>query len=133
MDDVEENLRIETEKSRVIREKLVQQQQMQDEVNSDFHTRCAPALTQILTDLLSEQLENIDAITTNGMDDETSEQRVQKVRDLLKSGDFETLAPYIVKLDACNLETRKTMPINEQVLYFIVLLNSYMFDDYVSI
>lgn len=131
---MEEKLKIETEKSRVIREKLLEQEKLQTDVNEDFRTRCVPALTQLLTDILAEQQENIDKVTTNGgLPEGSPEERVQKVRDLLKTGDFDTLARYIVLLDGCNLETRKTMPINEQVLYFIVLLNSYLFDDYVSL
>lgn len=125
-------MNVETEKARVIREKLLEQEKLQSEVNEDFRDRCATALTPILTDLLGDQLDNIDRVTQNGVPDGTPEERVQKVRDLLKNGEFDTVARYIVQLDAFNVEMRKTMPINEQVLYFIVLLNSYLFDDYVS-
>lgn len=137
VDEVEEKLHIETEKSRVIREKFLEQEKQKDDVNDDFQTRCVPALAPILEDLLNEQQRNIDAMVhTNGVatdDDEDSEQRVQRIRTLLKDGEFQTVARYIIQLDACNLERRKTMPVDDQVLYFKVLLNSYLFDDYVSV
>lgn len=133
---MEEKLQIETEKSRVIREKFKDQESRKDDINNDFEDRCVPPLIPILTQLLNEQQRNIDTVaTTNGVldDGETSEQRVQRIRDMLKDGEFDAVARYIIKLDACNLEMRKTMPIGEQVLYFKILLNSYLFDDYVSV
>lgn len=137
VDEVEEKLHIETEKARVIREKFLEQEKRKDDVNDDYQSRCAPALQPILEDLLNEQQRNIDnMVHTNGVandDDDDSEQRVQRIRDLLKDGEFETVSRYIIQLDACNLEMRKTMTVDAQVLYFKVLLNSYLFDDYVSI
>lgn len=134
---MEEKLHIESEKSRLIREKFLEQEKQKDDINDDFQTRCVPALTPILEDLLNEQQKNIEnGVHTNGVathDDEDSEQRVQRIRTLLKDGEFETVAKYIIQLDACNLETRKTMSVDDQVLYFKVLLNSYLFDDYVSV
>lgn len=133
---MEEKLHIETEKSRVIREKFLEQEKQKEDINDDYQSRCAPALQPILEDLLNEQQKNIDNLVhTNGVandEDEDSEQRVQRIRTLLKDGEFDTVSRYIIKLDACNLETRKTMTVDEQVLYFKVLLNSYLFDDYVS-
>lgn len=137
VDEVEEKLKIETEKSRVIREKFLEQEKQKDDINADYQARCVPALEPILTDLLNEQQRNIDSMAhTNGVannTDEDSEQRVQRIRTLLKDGEFETVARYIIQLDACNLEMRKTMSVEDQVLYFKVLLNSYLFDDYVSV
>lgn len=133
---MEEKLKIETEKSRVIREKFLEQEKRKNDIDDDFQSRCVPALTPILEDLLNEQQKNIDTmVNANGVanDDEDSEQRVQRIRNLLKDGDFETVARYIIKLDVCNLEMRKTMPVADQVLYFKVLLHSYLFDDYVSV
>lgn len=134
MDNLEEQLRIEQEKTRVIREKLAKQESMQIEMNEDFENRCVGPLTTILEKLLAERQAHMNAVTTNGMDTETSEQRVQKVRDLLKNGEFDTLALYIIKLDneAGHDEALRALPLNEQVMYFIVLLNSYMFDEFVS-
>lgn len=122
------------EKSRLIREKMAEQEKQEEAINEDFRMRCAPELTTYLTNVLEEQVTNIDNVIPNGVsnENETSEQRVQRVRDLLKNGEFETVARYIIKLDEFNAETRKTMATNEQVMYFIVLLNSYLFDDYVS-
>lgn len=123
----------ETEKSRIIREKQIEQERTQPEVIADFRDRCVPALEPLLKEILEEEQNRIDDVPTNGFDpDELSEQRVQKIRDLLKRGEFETVARYIVVLDECNKETRSRLPINEQILYFSVLLNSYLFDDFVS-
>lgn len=138
VDEVEEKLQIETEKSRVIREKFLEQEKRKDDVNDDYQIRCIPALEPILEELIKEQQRNItNGVHTNGVatddDDEDSEQRVQRIRTLLKDGDFQTVARYIIQLDACNLETRKTMSVEDQLLYFKVLLNSYLFDDYVSV
>lgn len=134
---MEEKLQIEMEKSRVIREKFLEQEKSKDDVNADYQERCVPALEPILTDLLTEQQRNIEnMVHTNGVAndaDEDSEQRVLRIRTLLKDGEFDTVARYIIQLDACNLETRKTMPVQEQLVYFKILLNSYLFDDFVSV
>lgn len=134
---MEEKLQIEMEKSRVIREKFLEQEKSKDDVNADYQERCVPALEPILTDLLTEQQRNIEnMVHTNGVAndaDEDSEQRVLRIRTLLKDGEFDTVARYIIQLDACNLETRKTMPVQEQLVYFKILLNSYLFDDFVSL
>lgn len=132
---MKEELAKEMEKSRVVREKQMEQEKTQDDVNEDFQNRCVPALIPILTDIL-EKSETTNNGLSNGLPASTSEEdsreRVQRVRDLLKNGEFDTVAHYIVQLDVCNLEKRKEMPIISQVLYFRVLLNSYLFDDYVS-
>lgn len=128
---MEAKLNTEMEKSRILREKQMEQERTQNDVNDDYRDRCIPALQPILAEILTNQEKG--GVQTNGFDeDESSEQRVQKVRDLLKSGEFDRVAHYIVQLDACNIEKRATMAVNEQVLYFVVLLNSYLFDDFVS-
>lgn len=131
---MEEKLNAEMEKSRIIREKLMEQERTQEDVNNDFRDRCVPGLEPVLLEFLTEENNRIDNIMTNGVhdDDESSEQRVEKIRDWLKRGEFEALAKYIVRLDVANKEKRETMPIKDQVLYFVVLLNSYLFNDYVS-
>lgn len=137
VDEVEEKLQIEMEKSRVVREKFLEQEKQKEDVNADFQERCVPALEPILRDLLNEQQRNIDnMVHTNGVAndaDEDSEQRVQRIRTLLKDGEFDTVSRYIIQLDACNLESRKALTVEEQLIYFKVLLNSYLFDDYVSV
>lgn len=131
---MEDKLNRETEKSRIIREKQIEQERTQAEVISDFRDRCIPGLEPILTEILTEDMTRIDDAPTNGLDpNETSEERVARIRNLLRRGDFDTVARYIVVLDECNRETRKGLPISEQILYFSVLLNSYLFDDYVSL
>lgn len=70
----------------------------------------------------------------NGIyDDDDSEKRVQNIRNLLRDGDFEKACRTIIKLDVCNKEAREQMPLQQQILFFVVLLNSYLFDDYVSL
>lgn len=125
----------EMERSRVIREKLLEQEGRADEINNDFRDRCIPALNPIFREILMEELNQIDNVTTNGLHyngEESSEDRINKIRDLLKKGQFDALANYIIELDRVNIEKRKTLPIDEQVIYFMVLVNSYLFDDYVS-
>lgn len=110
----------------------MEQERTQADVIADFRDRCVPALEPLLKEVLEEDQNRIDA-PTNGFDpDESSEERVKKIRDLLKRGEFETVVRYIVMLDECNRETRQRLPIQEQILYFNVLLNSYLFDDFVS-
>lgn len=133
MEKLEEKLNDEREKAHFIREKVIEQEKTSVELNQDFQTRCIPALKPIFDKILVEKQSRNARRTTNGHLSESSEDRINKIRDLLKRGEFETLADYIVRLDVVNDEKRKSMPISEQVLYFIVLLNTYLFDDFVSI
>lgn len=134
MDNLEEQLRVAEEKSRVIREKQAKQDKEEAEMNEDFQSRCEGPLRTIFLKILEEQRESINAATTNGIDDGPSEQRVQKIRDLMKNGDFDTLARYIIKLDneTGHKEERSALQLNDQVFFFIILSRSYLFDDFVS-
>lgn len=133
LDEVEDKLNKETEKSRIIREKLLEQEQSTEGINKDFRDRCVPALEPIFTEMLSAEQNRIDNVVTNGQSsEESSENRVKKIRDLLKRGEFDALANYLIELDRFNIEKRNALPIEEQVIYFMVLVNSYLFDDYVS-
>lgn len=121
------------EKSRRIREKEMKEERKRAELSADFRIRCGPLLEPILTEILTARQNQVDNALTNGFnEDETPAERVEKIRNLLKRGDFNAVARYIIILDGCNDETRNRLPINEQVLYFIVLLNTYLFDNFVS-
>lgn len=99
-------------------------------MTDDFQTNFVPGVTPFLADFLSEEQNLTNGNHTN--EDEDAGQRVKKIRDLIKAAEFEAVARYIIKLDYCNIDQRRTMPVNDQVLYFIMLLNSYLFNDYVS-
>lgn len=132
LDEVEEKLNKEKEKARDIRQKILDQESCANEINEDYQTRCIPALKSIFQKILTDELNGVNNVATNGTHyngEESSEDRVKKIRDLIKDGQFDTLAPYIIELDRVNIEQRNALPINDQVFYFVVLVRSYLFDN----
>lgn len=67
------------------------------------------------------------------LNQDDAEKRVQNIRNLLRDGNFEQACRTIITLDVCNKEVREKMPLQQQILFFIVLLNSYLYNDYVSL
>lgn len=132
METVEENLKREEEKMNIINAKRDEQEKNRENINKDFTERCADPLQEVLTRILNEQQSGI-AITNGLHFDDDAAVRVENIRNLLKNSDFETVSRMVIHLDACNSEVRKNMTVFDQVLYFVVLLNSYLFDDYVSV
>ena len=120
---------------REIREKSRDQYRNQDDILADYTERCIPDLERILTKILSDPAQ-VDSLTNsqNGIDDNDAETRVDKVRNYLQHGNFIEVAKYIIQLDSLvgHQDKWKCMRVNEQVLYFITLLRTYLFDDYVS-
>lgn len=115
----------------IIRKKRAEQEESREDIEHDFEHRCMGPLKEILDRLLSDEQNGI--APQNGIDmDEDSEKRVERIRNLIKTGDFETVSRMIIYLDKGNLDARKEMPHDNQVLYFVVLLNSYLMDNYVS-
>lgn len=131
LETVEDNLKREEEKMSLINAKRDEQEKNRENINKDFSERCADPLQEVLTRILTEQQSGI-AITNGLHFDDDAAVRVENIRNLLKNSDFETVSRMVIHLDACNSESRKNMSVFDQVLYFVVLLNSYLFDDYVS-
>lgn len=57
---------------------------------------------------------------------------VERIRKFLEDGEFGQACKLVIKLDGVNFERRRAMPIEEQVMYYLVLLQSYLFNNYVS-
>lgn len=114
-------------------EKHNQQEAKRADIDEDFKTRCIPELEVILEKLLTDEQAGVQ-MNMNGIydDQDDAEKRVQNIRNLLRDGDFEQACRTIIKLDVCNKEAREKMPLQQQILFFIVLLNTYLYDDYVS-
>lgn len=131
MDSVEKNLAMEINKMDIIRKKRMEQEEMREDIEHDFQHRCMDPLKEILNRLLNDEHNGI--APQNGIDmEEDSEKRVERIRNLIKTGDFETVSRMIIYLDKGNLDARKEMPHEAQVMYFVILLNSYLMDNYVS-
>lgn len=131
---IEQKLEEETEKMDRIRAKRAKQERSKNDILSDYIDRCIPELDPILTGILNDEKQVKSLITSAKIDETESEQWVQQIRQFLKNGQFTDVALYIIKLDALvgQYDKWKTLRINEQVLYFVTLLQTYLFDDYVS-
>lgn len=57
---------------------------------------------------------------------------IDQIRQLLKDESYTQAAKLIIRLDVVNREQRIAMPAEDQVLYFITLLRSYLFNEFVS-
>lgn len=104
------------------------------ELAVDYSNRCEPRLVPILTEILSDAART-DSLIANCQDDQIdSDERIQNIRDMLKNGQFTDVAEYIIRLDAQvgHHDEWKSLEVKEQVLYFVMLLKSYLFDDLVS-
>lgn len=114
----------------IIREKFNEQEEKRKDIEEDFQNRCVPELKVSLQRILAE--EQAGTLSMNGQDHIEKDGHVKYIRKLLEDGNFESVSRAIIRLDEVNLEARKMMTIEQQTFYFIVLLNSYLFDDYVS-
>lgn len=134
-DAIQKKLDFEQKKMDVIREKSREQYRRHDETQLFYDEQCAPQLTEIFGTILSDE-QRTNALLNEGKSINTAEsgERIQAIRDHLKSGNFDQVAEYIIQLDGKvghELEW-KSMNINEQTLYFVTLLKTYLFDDFVS-
>lgn len=114
--------------------KYNEQEARREDIDEDFKTRCIPELEVVLEKILTDQQAGVQ-MNMNGIydDEDDAVKRVQNMRNLLRDGDFEQACRTIIKLDQCNKEAREKMPLEQQILFLIVLLNSYLYDDYVSV
>lgn len=119
----------------VIREKAREQYRSHDETQLFYDEQCAPQLDDIFRAILSDE-QRTNALLNEGKNINTAEssERIQAIRDHLKNGNFDQVAQYIIQLDGkVGHELQwKSMNINEQALYFVTLLKTYLFDDFVS-
>lgn len=106
---------------------MLDQEKNREEIIRQFEEECKPALEPILRELLA-----IDCASDIDEDTVNKENVVERVRDHLMNKEYKEVAQLIIPLDYVNRETRRAMPIQNQCLYFLFLLNSYLFNDYVS-
>lgn len=57
---------------------------------------------------------------------------MERIRELMNRKNYNEVVDLIISLDTVNRENRMAMQIDEQCFYFLVLINSYLFNDYVS-
>lgn len=135
MDIIEEKLQVETKNMQIIREKSREQCRNQKKIASDFDERCVPQLFAIFTHILSDKNQIDSLMMSDKMSEIESHERIEKIRHFLRSGEFAEVAEYIIQVDALcdNQDVWRLLPIDQQILFFIKLLKSYLFDDFVSI
>lgn len=126
---------MEKERLHVIREKAREQHRSHNETQLFYDEHCAPQLEQIFQTILSDE-QRTNALLADGKNMNTSDscEHVQAIRDHLKSGHLDEVAQYIIRLDGKvgHEMAWKAMRLNEQVFYFVSLLKTYLFDDFVS-
>ncbi|XP_055296680.1 condensin complex subunit 1-like [Sitodiplosis mosellana] len=132
MEKIQQKLEEETNKMNLIQEKRRRQERTKHDTQADFMHRCKPELEQILMSILSDEKRTESLIANAKFDEAEPQQRVQKIRQFLNNGQFLDVAPYIIQLDALvgHYEKWKPLRVVEQVIYFVMLLQSYLFDDY---
>lgn len=108
--------------------------QTEKELAIDYSNRCEPQLVPILTEILKNAARTDTLIANRREEEIDSSERIQTIRDMLKNGLFTDVAEYIIRLDAQvgHHDEWKSLKVKEQVLYFVMLLKSYLFDDFVS-
>lgn len=125
----------EREKMRYIREKAREQVLNQNAISTDYETRCFPQLHRILKDILSnkQQIAALQA-SCNAVINVESSERVRLIREYLRDGQFENAVRYVIQLDSLvgHQNEWEAMTVDEQTLYFVALLRTYLFDDFVS-
>lgn len=118
-----------------IREKAREQYRNHDETQLFYDEQCAPQLDKIFRAILSDE-QRTNTLLADGKNIDTTEssERVQAIRDNLKNRNFDQVAQYIIQLDGKvgHELVWRSMNINEQALYFVTLLKTYLFDDFVS-
>lgn len=131
---IERKLEKEITKMKEIEDNLRKQERSKDDMLADYMHRCVPELDSILTDILSDDKQVQSLIENPKNDEKESTQRIQKIRYFLNEGKFTDAALYVIQLDALvdNYNTWKEMQVKGKVLYFVTLLETYLFDDFVS-
>lgn len=121
----------ETASFEALNAKKLEQDKNRDEIMRDFEADIKPQLQTALQDLLRQDAEG-KLLLDKSMHLEY-ENAVQRVREHLKNMEIDELALLIITLDVCNNEMRKTLSLEEQCIYFVYLITTYMFDNLVSL
>lgn len=133
MDNIRQRLEEEKSKEEAIKEKRRKQERAKNDIQLDYMDRCRPELQRILFDILSDEIKTEQLIANAKIDENDAEERIQKIREFLTNGQFDEVSLYIIQLDALvgHHGDWKSLRVVEQVLYFVTLLHSYLFDNYV--
>lgn len=113
-----------------MRAKKLEQDRKRVEFMEHFEIQIKTRLTTTLQELLQRDVAGQLAIGIPTRCEQ--ENAVQKIRNHLKNMEIDELAMLIITLDACNNEMRRRLTLEEQCIYFIYLITTYMFDDLVS-
>lgn len=131
MEELEKKYEEESRKAAIIREQAQRQEEDRPEVEADFVTRCLPQLTPILDRILSGNPKDGERLANGVMSLESTE-RIELIRSCLRDGEYERVCQAIIQLDAPNVAKRMEMTLEQQIFYFVYVLKTYLFDDYVS-
>lgn len=114
--------------------KIREQDELREATQADFQERCVNGLQPYLTDILSGNGSTTNNVNGEQPLPEDQEERITLIRRLLNDGKWEELAHFIVRLDAgvSGIEERPEMGMGEKVLYYICLVGTYLFDNFVS-
>lgn len=110
-----------------IADKIKNQEQLHLEAKENFDREYKEKLYPVLQKLL----ENEEYGKQNDEDIDT-ENAVQRVLKHIHDSEFQEVCELIITLDAFNYEKRIAMDIDQQIQYFLYLLTSYFYTDYVS-
>lgn len=116
----------------IIRKKRAEQEERAPDITADFDDHCMEPLKEAIERILNEEANGVRLPNGVHAEEEDSRERVERVRSFLRDREFEAVARLIIHLDEGNYEERKRMPHEAQVIYFVVLLRSYLMDNYVS-
>lgn len=126
---------MEKSKLQVIRTNAREQYRNHDETALFYDEQCAPQLVEIFTAILKDD-KRTNALLADGKNMNTDEpgEHIQTIRDHLKNGDLKEVAEYIINLDGKvgHENSWRPLRVDEQALYFVTLLKTYLFDDFVS-
>lgn len=129
--ELEAQLEAETATFEALNAKKLEQDKNRDETMQNFEAEVKPQLQTALQELLQKDADG-QLVLEQSLNLE-HDNAVQRVRDHLKNMEIDELALLIMTLDACNIEMRKTLSLEEQCIYFIYLITTYMFDNLVSL
>lgn len=135
IDTIQERLNSEIAHMDEVRDMAREQYRSHNETITFYDNNCAPKLEEIFKTILkNEQLMN--ALLAEGKNADATEpnERIQAIRDNLKEENFNHVAEYIIKLHGMvdHGDQWKSMNVDEQAIYFVTLLKTYLFDDFVS-
>lgn len=126
LQELEEQFKVEEAKLDEVRAKIIDQEKLHNEAKAKFNAEYKPQVYPILQELLANEDKSKPA------EEIDTENAVERVRVHLNKLEFNNVCELIIQLDACNREKRAAMSIEDQCQYFLFLLSSYLYTDYVS-